>query len=130
MKKGIIKLMVLMVCVSLCVLFAGAAYAQAEEVLDTEAWVGFVSNLLAALVIVVPAVSVILVKISMIMKKSAEVTKEYQDVQLAIAEAAADGNVDNDELAKIVARGQSAGVQTKELYEMIKDLIAEYRKNK
>lgn len=123
--------MVLMVVViALCVLLlAGVAYAEEGKVPDTEIWVEFASSLMATLVVVLPVVSVILVKIAKIMKKSAEVTGEYQRVQLAIAEAAADGDVDNKELANIVAKGQSAGVQTKELYEMIKDMIAQAHRN-
>ena len=125
MKKGLVFLMVTMI-VALCVLaFAGVAYGQEAEVPGSEMWVEFASNLMATLVVVLPIVSVILVKISAVMKKSAEVTEEYQQVQLAIAEAAADGNVDNDELAKIVARGRNAGVQSKELFVMVKEMISE-----
>ena len=125
MKKGLVFLMVTMIA-ALCVLaFVGVANGQEAEVPGSEMWVEFASNLMATLVVVLPIVSVILVKISAVMKKSAEVTEEYQQVQLAIAEAAADGNVDNDELAKIVARGRNAGVQSKELFVMVKEMISE-----
>lgn len=109
----------------LIILLATTAFAQAADAPDTDQWIGFLSNLLAALVIIVPSLSVILIKISKVMKKSAEVTEEYQQVQLTISEALADGNVDNDELAKIVAKGQAAGVASKELYQMVKDMIVE-----
>ena len=109
----------------LIILLATTAFAQAADAPDTDQWIGFLSNLLAALVIIVPTLSVILMKVSKVMKKSAEVTEEYQQVQLAISEALADGNVDNDELAKIVAKGQAAGVASKELYQMVKDMIVE-----
>ncbi len=122
MKKKIFLTLLLFIVITL---LATTAFAQAADVPDTDQWIGFLSNLLAALVIIVPALSVILIKVSKVMKKSAEVTKEYQDVQLVISEALADGNVDNDELAKIVAKGQSAGLASKELYLMIKDVIVE-----
>ena len=125
MKKGLIFLMVSIIIILCVLLLAGVAYGREAEVPDSEVWVEFASSLMAALVVVLPVVSVILVKVSKIMKKSAEVTGEYQQVQLAIAEAGADGEVDNDELAKIVAKGQLAGVQSKELYEMVKEMIAE-----
>lgn len=122
MKK---KLFFVVLLLALSMLIGGVAFAQAADAPDTGQWVGFLSNLLAALVIIVPSLSVLLIKISAVMKKSAEVTEEYQQVQLAISEALADGNVDNDELAGIVAKGQSAGVASKELYEMIKGMITE-----
>ena len=122
MKKKIFLTLLLSIVITLS---ATTAFAQAADAPDTGQWIGFLSNLLAALVIIVPSISVLLIKISKVMKKSAEVTEEYQQVQLAISEAAADGNVDNDELAKIVAKGQSAGLASKELYLMIKDMIAE-----
>jgi len=120
------KRLFLVVLLSVLFTLVGAmACAQTAEAPDANQWIGFLSNLLAALVIIVPSISVLLIKISKVMKKSAEVTEEYQQVQLAISEAAADGNVDNDELAKIVAKGQSAGVASKELYLMIKEMITE-----
>ncbi len=119
------KLFLVVLLLVLLMLIGGVALAQTTEAPDTNQWIGFLSNILAALVIIVPSLSVLLIKISAVMKKSAEVTKEYQDVQLAISEAAADGNVDNDELAKIVAKGQAAGVASKELYQMVKDMIVE-----
>ena len=122
MKKRIFLACLLSIVITL---FATTAFAQATDIPDTNQWIGFLSNLLAALVIIVPSLGLILVKISKVMKKSTEVTEEYQQVQLAISEALADGNVDNDELAKIVAKGQSAGVASKELYQMIKDIIVE-----
>jgi len=122
MKKKLFLVVLLSV---LFILIGGIVFAETTEVPDTDKWIGFLSNLLAAAVIIIPALSGILIKISMVMKKSAEVTKEYQDVQLAISEALADGNVDNDELASIVKKGQEAGVASKELYEMIKDVITE-----
>ncbi|MBA7539226.1 hypothetical protein ES705_31505 [subsurface metagenome] len=122
MKKKILVVALLSV---LFMLVGGVALAQTTDAPDTSQWIGFLSNILAALVIIVPSLSVILIKIAKVMKKSAEVTEEYQQVQLVVSEALADGNVDNDELAKIVSKGQSAGVASKELYEMIKDMIAE-----
>jgi len=125
MKKKLFFVVLLSV---LLLLIGGMAFAQTTETPDTNQWIGFLSNLLAALVIIIPSLSVMLIKISKVMKKSAEVTEEYQQVQLAISEALADGNVDNDELARIVKKGQEAGVASKELYEMIKDVIAEAHK--
>ncbi len=122
MKKKLFLVILLSV---LFVVIGGVAIAQTTEVPDSNQWTEFLSNILAALVIIVPAVSVIMVKISKILKKSAEVTKEYQDVQLIVSEALADGKVDNDELAKIVAKGQSAGVASRELYEMVREMIVE-----
>lgn len=109
----------------LFILVGGIALAETTKVPDTNQWIGFLSNLLAALVIIVPSISVILIKVSKVMKKSTEVTEEYQQIQLAISEALADGKVDNDELAKIVKKGQEAGVASRELYKMIKDIITE-----
>ena len=98
--------------------------------MDPENLVKLVEAILVILAVFLPGFGVYLKKASTVAKKAAE----QADVQAALArvsaEALADGNVDNEEIRKIMETGQKYGTETKELVKLIIDLITKSKEEK
>lgn len=84
-------------------------------------WASVVVNVLALLAVLVPSLTVVLGKVGKIIEQGAVVAKETQEFQLIIAEALADGNVDNEEIDRIVKEAKDIAEAGRKLVKLIQD---------
>ena len=85
-------------------------------------WASVVTNLVALLMVLVPSLTVILGKIGKIVEQGAKVAKETEEFHLVLAEALADGNVDNEEINRIVKEAKDIGQAAKKLWKLIQEV--------
>ena len=119
MKKRLFMLVLLVLTLGM------VASAAAQQGQGADQWISFLEHIIAALIVVIPLVSPWLIKISKLMKQSAQFTKEFQDVQLAMSEALADGDVSNEDIRKIMKEGREAKLSAQQTWQMLMDLIEE-----
>jgi len=91
--------------------------------MEPESYIQIVQAIMVILGIVIPSFGIYLKKIGGVAKQAANRAEEEKQLSLVLAEALADGQVDNDEIQKIVLHGQKVGEQSKELIKQIIDLI-------
>ena len=84
-------------------------------------WTSVVVNVLALLAVLVPSLKMVLGKVSKIVEQGAIVAKETQEFQLVLAEALADGNIDNEEINKIVKEAKDIAEAGRKLVKLIQD---------
>jgi hypothetical protein len=82
-------------------------------------WASIITNLMALLAVLVPSLKVMLSKIGKIVEQGAKVAKETEEFHLVLAEALSDGNVNNEEINRIVKEAKDVGRATKELIRLI-----------
>lgn len=91
--------------------------------MEMEGYVQIIQAIMVILGIVIPSFGFYMKKISGIAKQAANRADEETQFSLVVAEALADGKVDNEEIKRIVIHGQKVGAQSKELYLQIVALI-------
>jgi len=91
--------------------------------MELDSYVQIVQAIMVILGICIPSFGIYLKKVSNVAKQAANRADEEKQLSLVVAEALADGDVDNEEIKRIVLHGQKIGVQSKELYLQIVALV-------
>lgn len=96
--------------------------------MEMESYVQIVQAIMVILGIVIPSFGIYMKKVGNIAKQAANRADEEKQLSLVVAEALADGEVDNEEIKRIVIHGQKVGVQSKELILQIIELVEKSEK--
>jgi len=96
--------------------------------MEMDSYVQIVQAIMVILGICIPSFGIYLKKVSGVAKQAANRAEEEKQLSLVVAEALADGKVDNDEIKLIVVHGQKVGIQTKELIAQIIALVEKSEK--
>jgi len=96
--------------------------------MEMDSYVQIVQAIMVILGIVIPSFGIYMKKVGNVAKQAANRAEEEKQLSLVVAEALADGKVDNDEIKLIVVHGQKIGVQTKELIAQIIALVEKSEK--
>ncbi len=96
--------------------------------MEMDSYVQIVQAIMVILGIVIPSFGIYMKKVGNVAKQATNRAEEEKQLSLVVAEALADGKVDNDEIKLIVVHGQKVGVQTKELIAQIIALVEKSEK--